>query len=109
MRGPRAFGWLFRCPCSDGCFGVLAAGLPHLGRDAGNGVRRAAGVLSKRRPPGDPDGRPAVVPASTPRDWGPVRLDLPVSSPVLPVCHDDVGWCLASSGFERSPASLVLT
>jgi hypothetical protein len=66
-------------------------------------------VLGKRRHPGDPDGRPAVVPAATPHDSGPVRLNLPVSSPVLPVCHDDAGWCLGSSTFERSPASLVLT
>jgi hypothetical protein len=70
---------------------------------------RAEGVLGKRRRPGDPDGRPAVVPAATPRDSGPMRLNLPVSSPVLPVCHDDAGWCVGSSTFERSPASLVLT
>jgi hypothetical protein len=69
---------------------------------------RTAGTLGPRRHPGDPDDRPAVVPAPTPRDSGPVRLDLPVSCPVLPVCHDDAGWCLASSGLERSPASLVL-
>src|SRR5439155_8846174 len=67
------------------------------------------GVLGQRRHPGDPDGRPAVVPAATPRDSGPVRLNLPVSSPVLPVCHDDAGWCAGSSTFEHSPASLVLT
>jgi hypothetical protein len=70
---------------------------------------RAEPVLGKRRHPGDPDGRPAVVPAATPRDSGPVRLNLPVSCPVLPVCHDDVGWCVGSSTFEHSPASLVLT
>jgi len=70
---------------------------------------RAQGVVGKRRRPGDPDGRPAVVPAATPRDSGPMRLNLPVSSPVLPVYHDDVGWCVASSTLERSPASLVLT
>ena len=68
----------------------------------------AEGVLGKRRHPGDPDGRPAVVPAATPRDSGPVRLDLPVSSPVLPVTHDDVGWCARSGAFEHPPASLVL-
>jgi len=65
-------------------------------------------VLGQLRDPGDPDGRPAVVPAATPRDSGPVRLKLPVSSPVLPVCHDDAGWCVGSGTFERSPASLVL-
>ena len=75
-------------------------------------------VPAKRRHPDDPDGRLAVVPAATPRDSGPVRLNLPVSCPVLPVCDDDAGWCLgsstvepswASSGtFEPSPASLVL-
>ena len=70
---------------------------------------RAEGVLGKRRHPGDPDGRPAVVPAVTPRDAGPVRLNLPVSCPVLPVCHDDAGWCARSSTVEHSSASLVLT
>ncbi len=68
---------------------------------------RAEGALSRRRDPGDPDGRPAVVPAATPHDSGPVRLNLPVSSPVLPLCHDDAGWCLAST-FRHSTASLVL-
>jgi len=70
---------------------------------------RMEGLLGKRRHPGDPDGRPAIVPAATPRDSGPVRLDLPVSSPVLPVRHDDAGWCAGSSTFEHSPGSLVLT
>ena len=65
-------------------------------------------VLGKRRHPGDPDGRAAIVPAATPRDSGPMRLNLPVSSPVLPVCHDDAGWCVGSSTLEHSPASLVL-
>ena len=65
-------------------------------------------VLGQRRHPDDPAGRPAVVPAAAPRDSGPVRLNLPVSSPVLPVCHDDAGWCVESSTFEHSPASLVL-
>ena len=69
---------------------------------------RAGAVLGKRRHPDDPDGRLAVVPAATPRDSGPVRLKLPVSSPVLPVCHDDAGWCVESSTFEHSPAALVL-
>ena len=66
-------------------------------------------LLGERRHPDDPDGRLAVVPAGTPRDSGPMRLNLPVSSPVLPVCHDDAGWCVGSSTFEHSPASLVLT
>jgi hypothetical protein len=70
---------------------------------------RAQAVPGTRRHPGDPDGRPAVVPAATPRDSGPVRLNLPVSCPVLPVCHDDAGWCVGSSTFGHSPASLVLT
>ena len=69
---------------------------------------RTEGVPGKRRHPGDPDGRPVVVPAATPRDSGPVRLNLPVSSAVLPVCNDDVGWCMGSSTFGHSPASLVL-
>jgi len=66
-------------------------------------------ALAKLLHPDDPDGRTAVVPARTPRDSGPVRLDLPVSSPVLPVCHDDAGWCVASGTFGHAPASLVLT
>jgi hypothetical protein len=70
---------------------------------------RAEAVLGKRRHPGDPDGRPAVVPPVTPRDSGPVRLNLPVSAPVLPVCHDDAGWCVGSSMSGRSPVSLVLS
>jgi hypothetical protein len=65
-------------------------------------------VRDQRRHPGDPDGRLAVVPAVTPRDSGPVRLNLPVSAPVLPVCDDDAGWCVGSSTFEHAPASLVL-
>jgi hypothetical protein len=70
---------------------------------------RMEGLLVKRRHPDDPDGRPAVVPAATPRDSGPMRLNLPVSSPVLLVRHDDAGWCAGSSTIEHSPASLVLT
>ena len=66
-------------------------------------------VLRTPRRPDDPDGRPAVVPAAAPRDSGPVRLNLPVSAPVLPLCHDDAGWCVGSSTVEHSPASLVLT
>jgi len=69
---------------------------------------RAEAVLGKRRPPGDPDGRLAVVPAAAPRDSGPVRLNLPVSCPVLPLCHDDAGWCVGPSKSEYSPTSLVL-
>ena len=63
---------------------------------------------ARRRRPDDPDGRLAVVPARKPRDSGPVRLNLPVWSPVLPVCHDDAGWCAGSSTFGPSPESLVL-
>jgi hypothetical protein len=70
---------------------------------------RTAGVPGQRRRPGDPDGRLAVVPAATPRDSGPIRLKLPVRSPVLPMGHDDAGWCAGSATFEHSPASLVLT
>ena len=69
---------------------------------------RTDAVLGMRRHPGDPGGRLAVVPAAPPRDSGPIRLNLPGSSPVLPVCHDDAGWCVGSSTFEPSPASLVL-
>jgi hypothetical protein len=65
-------------------------------------------ALGRRRYPGDPDGRPAVVPAATPRDSGPIRLSLPVSSPVLPVGHDDAGWCVGSTTIGHSPASLAL-
>jgi hypothetical protein len=70
---------------------------------------RSAGVPGRRRDPGDPGGRPAVVPVPAPRDSGPVRLNLPVSAPVLPVCHDDAGWCAGSSVVEHPPAALVLT
>ena len=70
---------------------------------------RVGGVLGKRRHPDDPDGRPAVVPAATPRDSGPMRLTLPVSPPVLLMCDDDAGWCAGSSMSGHSPASLVLT
>lgn len=68
---------------------------------------RAEPLPGRRRHPGDPDGRPAVAPAATPRNSGPVRLNLPVSSPVLQVCHDDAGWCVGSSTFQHS-GSLVL-
>jgi hypothetical protein len=69
---------------------------------------RAEADLGQRRHPGDPDGRPAVLPAAPPRDWGPVRLNLPASCPVLPVSHDDAGWCMASHTLGHPPASLVL-
>jgi hypothetical protein len=67
-----------------------------------------APVLGNRREPGDPDGRLAVARPAAPRDSGPIRLQLPVSAPVLPVCHDDAGWCVETSTFERSARSLVL-
>jgi hypothetical protein len=70
---------------------------------------RAGGILGVRRHPGDPGGRLAAVTPVTPRDSGPVRLNLPVSCPVLPVCHDDAGWCAGFSTSGHSPASLVLT
>ena len=70
---------------------------------------RAEGVLGKRRHPGDPDARPAAFSPAAPRDSGPIRLNLPVSAPVLAVCHDDAGWCVGwSSTVEHSPASLVM-
>jgi len=69
---------------------------------------RTERVRGQRRDPGEPDGRPAVVTGATPRDSGPVRLNLPVSAPVLPMCHDDAGWCLASGTSGNSPAPLVL-
>lgn len=79
----------------------------HIGRPAL--LDRAEGALGKRRDPGDPDGLAAVVPAAAPRDSGPIRLKLPGSAPVLPVCHDDAGWCVASTTSEHAPAALVLT
>jgi hypothetical protein len=69
---------------------------------------RMEGVQSGRRHPDDPEGRLAVVPGATPRDSGPVRLNLPVCPPVLAVCHDDAGWCAESVTFEPAPAALVL-
>ena len=62
----------------------------------------------ERRRPDDPGGRTAIVAGATPRDSGPVRLSLPASSPVLPMSHDDAGWCVESGVVERSPAPLVL-
>jgi hypothetical protein len=61
-----------------------------------------------RRSPGDPDGRLAAISPVAPRDSGPIRLDLPASCPLLPVCHDDAGWCAAPSTLERASRSLVL-
>jgi len=75
-------------------------------RMAGAPDSRTAGFPGRRRRPGDPDGRLAAAPAATPHDSGPVRLSLPASAPVLPVCHDDAGWCMGASTPE--PASLVL-
>jgi hypothetical protein len=77
---------------------------------------RPGGVAfpSIRRHPGDPGGRLAVVRPAAPRDSGPIRLRLPVSAPVLPMRHDDAGWCVGagtpehSRTFEHAPASLVL-
>jgi hypothetical protein len=71
--------------------------------------------LDRRRPerrrPDDPEGRLAAVAGAAPRGSGPVRLRLPASAPVLPVSHDDAGWCVAAGGsglVERPPADLVL-
>jgi hypothetical protein len=75
---------------------------------------RAEAILVKRRHPDDPDARPAAVSPATPRDSGPIRLNLPGSAPVLAVCDDDAGWCAGSgnvehpSNIERSPAALVM-
>ena len=76
----------------------------------------AAGVRTPRVPalgsrnyPGDPGGRLAAVRPVAPRDSGPIRLSLPVRAPVLELCDDDAGWCVATSTpLERAPASLVL-
>jgi len=64
--------------------------------------------LSSFRRPGDPDGRLAAVRPATPRDSGPIRLNLPVAAPVLEMCHDDAGWCVATRMVEQSPGTLVL-
>ncbi len=71
-------------------------------------VRAGRPARFERRGPGDPDGRPAVVAAAPSRDSGPVRLNLPVSPPLLPVCHDDAGWYVGPGTFGHSPASPVL-
>jgi hypothetical protein len=65
-------------------------------------------VRGRRRYPDDPDGRLAVVPVASPRDSGPVRLNLPACPAVLPVRHDDAGWCLEPGPAGHSPAALVL-
>jgi hypothetical protein len=70
---------------------------------------RMTGTPGRRRHPGDPDGRLAAVYPAAPHDSGPMRLSLPANSPMLPVCHDDAGWCVATSTFGRSPEPLVLT
>jgi hypothetical protein len=62
---------------------------------------RMDGAPARRRRPDDPDGRLAVVPGAAPRDSGPVRLKLPDSCPVLPVGHDDAGWCWPSATGRR--------
>ena len=65
------------------------------------------GVLDTRRRPDDPEGRLAAVRPVAPRDSGPIRLNQPVSAPVVPMYHDDAGWCVGTSTFEHAPASLV--
>jgi hypothetical protein len=66
------------------------------------------GVLDTRRRPDDPEGRLAAVRPAAPRDSGPIRLNLPVSAPVVEMCRDDAGWCVGTSTFEHASASLVL-
>ena len=65
-------------------------------------------LAPSRRRPDDPDGRLALRPAATPRDSGPVRLNLPASCPVMLMRHDDAGWCAEPGTWARSPASPVL-
>jgi hypothetical protein len=65
-------------------------------------------VPGPRRHPDDPDGHLAVLPGAAPRDSGPVRLALPASCPVTPVCHDDAGWCAEPGTSRRSSMSLAL-
>jgi hypothetical protein len=66
-------------------------------------------VVGNRNYPGDPGGRLAAVRPIAPRDSGPIRLQLPVAPPVLPLCDDDAGWCVATTRpIEHAPASLVL-
>jgi len=67
-----------------------------------------AKLPGRRRHPDDPEGRLAAVRAVTPRDSGPVRLNLPATCPALPMCHDDAGWCVDAGLPEHAPASLVL-
>jgi hypothetical protein len=74
---------------------------------------QAERVPADRRRPDDPEGRLAAVAGAAPRDSGPVRLHLPTSAPVLPVSHDDAGWCLAAGHADEPapverPAALVL-
>jgi len=63
-------------------------------------------ILNAR--PDDPEGRLEAVHPEAPRDSGPIRLTLPASAPMLPVGHDDAGWCLATSTPQHLPAALVL-
>lgn len=64
--------------------------------------------VGSRPDPGDPDGRTAALRPAAPRDSGPIRLKLPASPPVLPLCDDDAGWCVPTSTLQRTPAALVL-
>jgi hypothetical protein len=81
---------------------VVRVGRPDPTEPTRGYLRRSAGPISETprypRYPGDPDGRPAAVIPAPPRDSGPIRLDLPVSPPVVRVCHDDAGWCAVSDG-----------
>jgi hypothetical protein len=59
--------------------------------------------LGQRHYPGDPGGSLAAVSPAVPRDSGPVRLDLSASPAVLPVSHDDAGWCAGRTGAVARP------
>jgi len=86
-------------------------------------------ALSSRRLPGLPPGFTALTVALSGRvlalEWAGegvlwraerqtvVRMERPTvfgwTEPVPAMCHDDAGWCVASSTAERPPASLVMT
>ncbi|HEY1698875.1 MAG TPA: hypothetical protein VGG75_04055 [Trebonia sp.] len=59
--------------------------------------------LGQRHYPGDPGGSLAAISPAAPRDSGPVRLDLTTSPAVLPVSHDDAGWCAGRAGAMSRP------
>jgi hypothetical protein len=63
-------------------------------------------TLGRRSHPGDLGGNLAVLAPVAPRDSGPIRLELPVAAPLLPVSHDDAGWCVEAGAFDRAPEPL---